>query len=591
MGSRQDRTVESYIERQTLDDPQLHAALQAFCQIVDRARGPHGHIQSLQNNIGGPVTMTTSSGRLLSALSFSRPCLRLIGSAIEGHLKSHHDGGLLTASLCLHLVQKAVRLESVGRMCVREAYSVFLQLVDKYLNADDCPVRVNVDTSNLKVMLGYVRNIICPKPVCSLRPASASHISQLALKAFLTSVPDSPQSFLSDRVYVLQLDKADLMSSEIVQGLLLEWPEKCALLGSQKLTFLQSASHEVRVVLVNVSMSGDAEETLTNRVDAQRHVVQSAADFIMTRMLAFCDWLVEHQVGVLLCQKVIHPKVKAYLRQKGVLFVERLGLQPMSYIQDLTGASLISSILVRPADCVWGVVTSVEHRVLHGKSYLHLQRSNSCVCTLLLCAPGEQQLVELKCGVQSAMTGLCSTFQHPHLFCGGGCWQLHLAAYLRNMVGKKGNNLCAELSITQAQLLACAGAFASSLEAVACSLLDSSFQAWVDTTNWHMWPAPHHIDLSTEKDPFSCACGMLTSHDVDPSCFRLVQKTKSHQSWVNYDRERENSVQPKSLQIRDSVNYDWLVLDTADCAESAFRTAVLTSCTVLSFTQFIYDVN
>ncbi|KAL8619580.1 hypothetical protein ACOMHN_019636 [Nucella lapillus] len=591
MGSRQERTVESHLERQTLDDPDLRAALQAFSHIVDRSRGPHGYIQSLQNNVGGPVTTTTSSTRLLSALSCSRPCLRLIESAVQGHLKTHHDGGLLTASLCLHLVLNAVRLESVGRACVREAYSVFLQLVDDYLNAVNCPVRVNVDTSSLKAMLGYVRNIISTKPVCSLRPASASHLSQLALKAFLTSVPDSPQSFLSDCVYVLQLDKTDLMSSEVVEGLLLEWPEKCAQLGPQELVFLQSVSRKVKVMLVNVSMSGDAEETLTSQVEAQHHVVQSAADLIMTKMLAFCDWLVEHQVGLLLCQKVIHPKVKAYLRQRGVLFLERLGLQPMAYVQDLTGASPVSSILVRPADSVWGELTHVEHRILHGKSYVHLRKSNSCVCTLLMCAPGEQQLAELKCGMQSAMMGLSSTFQHPYLFCGGGCWQLHLAAYLRRMVRKKETDLCGELSITKAQLHACASAFASSLETVAPSLQGPAFQAWTDTSDCHLWPASQGVDLTTQQEPFSCACGTMTSSNVDTSSLYPLDKTHSCQAWIYHDRSEEDSVRLESFHLGDGVDYDWLVLDSADCVVSALRTAVLTSCTVLSFTQFIHDVN
>lgn len=281
--------------------------------------------------------MTTSASRLLSAMSFSQPCLRLIVSAVQGHLRNHYDGGLLVGSLCLHLILNAVDLENVSKKCVREVYEVLFNLVDEYLNSDDCPVSVNVDTSNVKVMLAYVQSILAAKPVCGLRPASAQHLSQLALKAFLNSVPDTPKSFFSDRVFTLQFDKTDITSSEILEGLLLEWPEKSTLLGAQELHTIRVSSQEVRVALVIVSMSGDAEEFMTNKAEAQEQVIQSAADLMMKRMLAFCDWLHDHQVGLLLCQKVIHPKVKSHLRQKGVLFVERLGLQPMGYIQDLTG--------------------------------------------------------------------------------------------------------------------------------------------------------------------------------------------------------------------------------------------------------------
>ncbi|XP_076463620.1 molecular chaperone MKKS-like [Babylonia areolata] len=590
MGSRQERGVESQVVRQTLDDPQVVAALHALSQVVDRARGPHGQIQPLHNNVGGPVTMTTCSSRLLSALSLSRPCLRLIESAVQGHLKTHHDGGLLTTSLCLHLVLNAVKLESVGRVCVREVYGEFLDLVGEYLNAENCPIVVTVDTSNLKVMMGYVQNIISPKPVCSLRPASASHISRLLLKAFLISVPDTAQSFFSDRVYMLQSDRTDLLSSQVFEGLLLEWPEMCAQLGPQELALPRGASHGVKVVLVNVSMSGDAEEILTNQMEAQHHVIQLAADHVMTRMLVFCDWLVELGVGVLLCQKVVHPKVKAYLRQRGVLFVERLGLQPVSYIQDLTGASVISSVLVRPGDGVCGLLTGVDHQVLHGKSYLHLHRAGSCVSTLLLCAPAEQQVAELMCAVKSAMAGLCSTFQRPHLLCGGGCWLVHLAFYLRHQVRKQSDELCTKLSVTKSQLQTSAGAFISSLEAAVCSLLGTSFQAWVDARHWHVWHAPPGVDLTTEKQPFSCACGMLSSGDVDRDSLHLLQTADTCQP----GRDGGGSgggVKTRRLEIGEGVNCDWLVLDTQDCAVSAVHTAVMTAVTVLSFTQFIHDLN
>lgn len=304
--------------------------------------------------------MTTSSSRLLSAMSFSRPCLRLIVSSVQGHLRNHHDGGVLAGSLCLHLVLNAVEVESVGRKCVREVYEVLLKLIDEYLTSDDCAVSVTVDTSNVKVMLSFVRSILASKPVCGLRLASANYLAQLVLKAFLNSVPDVSSSFLTDRVFNLQFDKKDITSSEVMEGLLLEWPEKSAALGAQELPVIQVSSKNVRVALVTVSMSGDAEEFLTNRMEAQPQVVQSAADLVLKKMLAFCDWLHEKRVGILLCQKVIHPKVKSYLRQKGIVFVERLGIQPVAYIQDLTGECVCMCL----CQCVSVVLFSLSLHVL-----------------------------------------------------------------------------------------------------------------------------------------------------------------------------------------------------------------------------------
>ena len=60
-----------------------------------------------------------------------------------------------------------------------------------------------------------------------------------------------------------------------------------------------------------------------------------------------------------------------------------------------TGATPIDSFSCDPERYL-GSLDDVEHVILHRKSYLHLQRSNTGVNTLLLCSIEEEMLSELK---------------------------------------------------------------------------------------------------------------------------------------------------------------------------------------------------
>lgn len=153
------------------------------------------------------------------------------------------------------------------------------------------------------------------------------------------------------------------------------------------------------------------------------------------------------------------------------------------------------------------------------------------------------------------------------------------------------DQLCSQLHITKAQLLTSASAFASSLDASAHSLLSPSFHPWVDANHWHMWHAPQGVDVTMEATSFSCACGMFTDFDIDTNRVQSLLGTERKWLWNGICERRGEEIPKGRLMVRDSVNPDWLVLDTMECVVSAVRTAVMTATTVLSITQYIHDVN
>ena len=62
---------------------------------------------------------------------------------------------------------------------------------------------------------------------------------------------------------------------------------------------------------------------------------------VVDELLKFCEALIQSEVGLVLCQKVVHPRLKYRWRQAGVIVVDRLGLQPVAYVLKLTGNSAL----------------------------------------------------------------------------------------------------------------------------------------------------------------------------------------------------------------------------------------------------------
>lgn len=156
---------------------------------------------------------------------------------------------------------------------------------------------------------------------------------------------------------------------------------------------------------------------------------------------------------------------------------------------------------------------------------------------------------------------------------------------------RREDQLCSRLHITKAQLHAAASAFSSSLDASARCLLIPTFQPWVDADNWHMWHAPQGVDVTLETTPFSCACGMFTDADIDKKRLQPLLGEERIWLWNCGSNAGDEDILKGRRKVRDSVNPDWLVLDTMECVVSAVRTAVMTATTVLSITQYIHDVN
>lgn len=335
MGSREGAKEQAVLEAEPLASESSLQGLALLRQLVASSLGPHGRIKTVQNAVGGHVTMTTSSSRLLSAMSLSRPVLRMLVNTVQKGAKALEDGGLRAAFLALRLLETSLSKGTVEvpAVVMSDVYDECLLLSKEYLALDQhC---FPSDRVNLTFLTCVTQTVLTSKPLCSLQGETLDKVTALVLEAFLNSLPDNQSmSTCSDGIFLLGLDRAATENSACFDGFLLEWPE-LSTLAEKPLAVRRGDGDSVRVALLTVSASGDAEWV----VDAgyEMAVGVGVEDEVKDAWKLLARTLVDKEIGLLLSQRVVHPSVKTELSLAGVLCVDRLGAASIPYIRDLTG--------------------------------------------------------------------------------------------------------------------------------------------------------------------------------------------------------------------------------------------------------------
>ncbi|KAK3087839.1 hypothetical protein FSP39_011341 [Pinctada imbricata] len=564
--------VESLLRTKTLEDEEVQRAITEFKSIVSSARGPNGKIKMIQNSIGGHLTLTSTSCRLLSVTSFSQPVLRLLVSAAQGHLSRFDDGGFNMIILSLNLIEKSLKFQINHKILV-EIFEEFLDICLNILETDE-HLKLPIQISKMEHISCLVKTILMSKPLCRCERKNLEVMKNLVIRAFLQSLPDDlKNSSFSDRIYLKTATGKSVIESSIHSGLLVEAPDiptyATGILGKY---FTEGES--VSVALVTISMSGDTEEHVKGSYQISQDV--RSTDVVLNKMTEFCDVLSKLNVKLLLCQKVIHPKIKHYLRQMGIFTMDRLGLQPISYVRDLTGCTPFLSFSFPKADHI-GRLTSVGLMTISGRSYLHLQNSNSCLVTLVLCAPQEEAVDELKSLVGTALSTLKHTLSQPFVLPGGGCWQIYLAEALKLKVQKEMSKLRETVQCSRTILSTACRIFTESLQSVAMAIAEEGETHMTSAIQPHYWRVPNY-DESLVDTLLMCSCGQVKKFGRDLS---FLEENNISES------QNESFVKNEDGIISDFP----ILLDLYSSNVSALKMAILTANTILGIGQFIDDRN
>ncbi|XP_060070554.1 molecular chaperone MKKS-like [Ylistrum balloti] len=579
--TRLDSKAESPINCLTLENDCILKALILMEQITSSSRGPGGKIKIVQNSLGGHLTLTSTSTRLLNAMSFTNPMVKLITSSAQGHLKKFNDAGHLMMSVSLNLILQSLKL-GTSRRILTDLYEIFLGMCADYIQCKtSSPIKIDVMFSDLKQMSSIVKSILISKPLCQFAVRNLKLCSDLLLETFLMSLPNCETvTRVSDSVNVVALQGQPIEKSNVLQGLLLQCPEIVS--HSNQILNVNTVENEdstfhCLVALVTASMSGDSEEVGSMQYESD---ISVDTDYCILGILEdFCDKLTAANVGLLLCQRVVHPRLKYRLQQQSIVVVERLGVTMTPYIQDVSGAVPIRSFHNLDTE-VLGKVASVEHQIFLGKSYMLLSPlQDKCVVSLVLYSQEEEQLSELKMLCSTCLLSLRQLVQSPHALLGAGCWQTHLAAMLNRKVKANQVDIIRRTGCTVKCLTQACKVFTNTLQKIAAMGTGHDRQDHMsDLEHGHLWRLPK----GSRPDPdavLRCSCGAV----------------KQRISKLFYLSETPDIVEQKKL---DQTGHSKLhtadtdvILDLSAPCVAALTSGVLTANTVLSIGQFIQDIN
>nr|XP_028578062.1 McKusick-Kaufman/Bardet-Biedl syndromes putative chaperonin isoform X2 [Podarcis muralis] len=466
--SRLDAKKSSLCTSEPLTKEAISCVLSVFSEIVKSCYGPTGRFKQLHNGMGGYVRTTSQSFTLLAGLCVTHPVLKLLTASVQSHLSLFGDCGLFTAILCCSLLEK-IRALNVAPCTSIKICQHLLSLCTDYLSSEACGCRVPVDFGSSKIPLGLVRSVLTSKRACMLSRNEVDHISTLVLKAFVLTI--SPQntetSVAFGKCLYIPVKDRRAMDSAVYPGLLIETPD---LDLTTELPVRTAPSCAIKMALFSLSLSGDLSDTGEGTIFVHQRVFLQAE--VLGQLLNLGRQMVDDGVSLVVCQKVIHPALKQYLKEKQVVAVERVGAAMMEPLKQITGSQPMPSLQFLSPAC-YGRLKDLRAESFASKRFLHLIPDDPVVCSLVLCSRNETAWEELRsCAVTR------STLEN--------------------------------LSCSRAEFQLVADSFCGSLESVSRCLEHDGGDVLTDTKWGHFWSVPPDLPSGSNWSDVvqRCGCGL-----------------------------------------------------------------------------------
>ncbi|NXG79561.1 TCPQ protein, partial [Baryphthengus martii] len=555
-----------------LSEDTVGQSLSLLSGILKSCYGPAGRLKQLHNGVGGYVCTTSQSSALLGRLSVSHPALRVLTASVQNHLSRFSDCGLFTAILCCNLIEKFKSL-NVASCTVVKISQHLLSLCMDYLKSEACACRVSVDFSSVETLLCLVRSVLTSKPACMLNKPEADHLTVLILKAFMYTVPCHVETnAVLGKCIIVPVKGRRVLDSTVLPGLLIETPE---IQLAKPLTVKRTCSNVIKMALFCVSMAGDGFGPEEGTVTVHHGISLEVAE--LNQLLNLGKQLVNDEVGLVVCQKVIHPSLKQYLKENHVMAVDRAGLSLMEPLSRMTGSKPIASIHLCP-NC-YGTLKDVRVERFASKHFTHLIPNDTVVCSLVLCNRNETAWDELKRACETAEHVLQLTIKEPLALLGGGCTETHLASYIRHKSCNLSTSSFEDLGCSRTQYQLVADGFCRALESVACSLNHHDGEILTDMVYGHCWFVPPRFpSVSNWSDLVSkCGCG--------------VNGNTENLSWRPLQGQFGSSIRqgcPKEPTVKAP---DFLTLDCFAAKCSGLQVALETASLILDLSYIIEDQN
>ncbi|NWS20076.1 TCPQ protein, partial [Pachyramphus minor] len=548
-------------------------SLLLLSRIFKSSFGPAGRLKQLHNGVGGCVCTTSQSSALLRHLSVSDAVFRVLTASVQNHISRFSDCGLFTAILCCGLLEN-FRSLNVASCTVIKITRHLLSLCMDYLKSEACGCRVSVDFSSVETLVCLVRSVLTSKPACMLNKAEVEHLTTLVLKAFLFTVPCHVETnAVLGKCVIVPVKGRSVMDSTVLPGLLIETPE--IQLG-KPVAVKRTGSNMIKIALFCVSMSGDSFNPEEGTIAVHDGISLEMSE--LNQLLNVGKQLVDDEVGLVVCQKVIHPSLKQYLKENHVVAVDRAGLSLMGPLSCMTGSKPIASIHLLSPGC-YGRLKDVRIERVASKNFVHLIPEDTVTCSLILCNRSETAWDELKRVCETAEHVLQLTMKEPLALLGGGCTETHLASYIRHKSSSLSTSTFKDLGCSQTQYQLVADGFCRSLESVARSLNHDGGEILTDMFYGHCWFVPSGFPSVSDWSNVVSKCGCGINGNTENLSWRILE------GW-SCSPVIQGCPKVPSVKVT-----DFLTLDCFAAKCSGLQVALETANLILDLSYIIEDQN
>ncbi|KAI7805806.1 McKusick-Kaufman/Bardet-Biedl syndromes putative chaperonin [Triplophysa rosa] len=532
--------------------------------ILRTSYGPTGRLKQIHNNVGGHVLTTSTSTVLLKRLDLSEPILKLISTSIQHHTTRYSDCGLFMGIFTLQLIESTQKL-GLRTVAASKVYKHLLEECNMYVKGDSCICKVRVDFTSCNSLVALATSMLTSKPACMLNSREKQHISSLITQAFLYSIPcNSPGVTCFGRTVTIAIESQSVSDSAVFPGLLVDVPE---MLQSADLKRLGPGPF--KVVLFSTSLAGDISEVGDVALEVHEGV---DPDFeVLQQLLRLGENIVKNKATLFACQKVVHPVLQQYLREYGVIVIERLGLGLMDPFVQITGAQAVASLCSPVPPEAYGLIKGFSFQSCGSRELLQLLPCKDFpFSTMVLCHRNETMLEELKMTCQRAEHVLRLTLREPYALLGGGCTETLLATHITHMSQSTASKTATSLGVSHSEFLMAVEVFCSSLRAVTLSLEHDGQDCLIDLTYAHRWVSDMDSHTSVRR---ACGCGLVEDRSN-------LEKTPLNTAYHTFC--------PVSLENTDNQPK---ILDSFSAKLSALNVAVEIASLVLDVKYIIRDVN
>jgi McKusick-Kaufman syndrome protein len=349
------------------DTNKLLSYLKDIKNVVQSSVGPNARLKLISQSKNVNISLTNVSKNLIKAFyNFNYLKSTIIGDegkeeenyvkwlfdfilkTIQIHFDNYYDSGILT----VYLINDFYLLNS--------KYSNYQNLIQESLNElishcmetdGKCKIKFKLDLNNLKHLKVLFKSILNTKNLyrLSFKGQTDEKFLNLILQANLSSFL-SNESKKDEKKYFAKINyqfyadnfKLTLNDSKLVNGVLIPVELMNNHLQSiESLMKLKANKVGFKCILFDTQLSADFEQF--NLDNCSYEVQYDDGDdekrntfLLIQKLKTICDVLVENQVDIVFCQKVIHPSIKSYLIEKKCIPIDRLSITYVESVTELT---------------------------------------------------------------------------------------------------------------------------------------------------------------------------------------------------------------------------------------------------------------